>query len=176
MTLERYCRCRRVVDSTVPGMRRSGRTRSLRDGCSLRRRNDRARLGASGWSALASGAGRSMVVTGARRRDDCYRFSSGSSIIKPSSPRIAQNAHSGVSPIIGIAADARRNGRLCLRSDARGQAALAADLAAGIWRRCRVADAPARDSACRRRLTTTPGRRQCRAMWACVSPSSRTVW
>jgi hypothetical protein len=44
------------------------------------------------------------------------------------------------------------------------------------WRRCRVANAPACGSGCRRWLTTSPGRRRCLAMWACVHLSSRTVW
>jgi hypothetical protein len=62
----------------------------------------------------------------------------GSSIISASSARIAQKAHSGVSPIIGQQVRGRYD-LLWYRIAGRDRAALSAYTEAGIWQRCRGA-------------------------------------
>jgi hypothetical protein len=99
----------------------------------------------------------------------------GSNIMNASSPTITHKAHSGDSPIIGQQLGDQYD-RLWYRIAGRDQVALSAYTEAGIWRRFRVANAPARGSACRHVLTSIPDRRPCPAMWACVHLSFRTVW
>jgi hypothetical protein len=99
----------------------------------------------------------------------------GSNIMNASSPTITHKAHSGDSPIIGQQLGDRYD-RLWYHTAGRDRVALSAYTEAGSWRRCRVANAPARGSASRHVLTTIPGLRPCNAMWACVFPSFRTVW
>src|SRR4051794_34559095 len=99
----------------------------------------------------------------------------GSNIMNASSPTITHKAHSGDSTIIGQQLGDRYD-RHGYHTAGRDRIALPAYTEAGSWRRCRVANAPARGSASRHLLTTSPGRPRFAAMWACVHPSSRTVW
>jgi hypothetical protein len=83
----------------------------------------------------------------------------------PMSPRIAQNAHSGVSPLmVGANATRRRSAPLGVRSGERGPTAPAADLAGGILRRRREANALPPGSALRPSGTTDRDRRRYSAM------------
>jgi hypothetical protein len=99
----------------------------------------------------------------------------GSNIMNASSPTISHKAHSGDSPIIGQQLGERYD-LLWNRTAWRASAAPFAYTEAGIWRRCRVANAPARGSASRRVLTTSLDQPRFGAMWACVHLSFRTVW